>query len=390
MKPIDLEDIYNLSGLNCVGGASADFTLTDLQKHFRSNDILPPRTGHLGDWNAFLSHSGTALDFNPAIVSMELGYPLIVGTTRTEHDESHAGDRVYCPASTFENKKRKRLFTCKWTQNRWQPSNESTYCPFTAVDLGGNLISLTQFHVSTKPAVAQLEAKFLLKHESFIIDFVLALNNYANRQDVPKRVLSNIFSHWLMPDGTLSDIDDFQFSREQISRAFVPFQAQCDAGFLFSDYTLMKEPIPVFSGLFVFFLEAILNADRKNPFSSHVHFHWGARSMAGIPPENGYLFSQGTQRRLKRLFDATRAVLPSFRNLTIVLLPAPIFLLFQPSHSENNQALFWSRFRQRSFYDSASPGEPLWNQTDELMFEKIFSLNERTGQYFRTAGGMTE
>lgn len=132
------------------------------------------------------------------------------------------------------------------------------------------------------------------------------------------------------------------------------------------------------------FLEALLKADRKNPHDSHVHFHWGAKSMAGVSPNKGYFFSQGARRRLKCLYEAAKKVLPNFVDLTIVVLPAPVLLLFPLKNPTLNERLYMKRFQEKSFYEADFGNHEGWIWQEDLLTAPISELNEKAGHFFKS------
>jgi hypothetical protein len=62
------------------------------------------------------------------------------------------------------------------------------------------------------------------------------------------------------------------------------------------------------------------------PFN--LHFHWGARDMAGFPPrKNGYFVEKSTTRSLRAILNTLVATFPEVDPVCFLLLPASIFML---------------------------------------------------------------
>ena len=124
----------------------------DFLNQLQSNpEILPPRTGHLGNWNSILDGQGKALDFNRMISENKWGYPLIYAFTRTESigADAETGDTIYRPGHVLLNGKMEALELYTWNGQEFvlRDRRESYFCPFVLAKFEGELQPLSQIHL---------------------------------------------------------------------------------------------------------------------------------------------------------------------------------------------------------------------------------------------------
>lgn len=84
--------------------------------------LLPPRSGHLGNWEDIALGRSGPMDFNTAVCGGGHGFPLIYGFTQTEAEET-GGDDVYLPGSLVEGAGAGR---CRCTPGTGGPSSAGT------------------------------------------------------------------------------------------------------------------------------------------------------------------------------------------------------------------------------------------------------------------------
>lgn len=350
-----------------IRSVSADemkFSLSTLRSYFFSNQICPPRTGHLGDWSSFIHSHGTSLDFNSHIYQLGFGKPLIVGTNWSENSLLSLGDLVYRPGSILQNGKQigLDLFVKSESEIVSSEKERSYFSPFLMTKFEGELVSLVEFHRRRfKQRTGQdldLEADFLIENKEFISQLIRRVVLTQTEGSV-KKVLANVFSHLINSNGEQEVIREFVFEdkkillnnvsfvsvEELIERSFIIPKIQNDNSYFMDQFSSQSGPFPLFSGVFIFCLEALLSVDRQFELSfskqAIKHFHWGARNMAGIPPlKKGYFFGSSMQRKVKTLFEAFSKALDTRLNGSIYLLPAALFLLIpDPSEPRDAQIL---------------------------------------------------
>ncbi|MEU6942581.1 DUF6025 family protein, partial [Streptomyces rubiginosohelvolus] len=100
--------------------------------------LLPPRTGHLGNWEDIAAGRAGPMDFNTAVCGDGHGYPLIYGFTRTEADTA-GGDEAYQPGCLIDQGKRHVLPLHTWDGSRFVRRDRSAplFCPLVQAEVDG-------------------------------------------------------------------------------------------------------------------------------------------------------------------------------------------------------------------------------------------------------------
>ncbi len=333
-------------------------SLMDLIKE--SPGLSPPRSGHLGNWEDVASGQGGALDFNHAICSAGLGHPSIYAFTQTETDGvlPASGDQVYLPGSLVVEGKRTALPLYTWEKGApgrgfvERSREHAWFCPFVMTQdpsSPGELLPLTRLHWRKMQKVAswsfRLEAQTLVDRAEEVEASVVVLLTEALGRDNAKRALADVISHSVSRSGVMERcalrldgsglwLDDCFFPSVEALAASVllPLRAVTDPEQVLADLAGLPEKMPLLSNLTAALLTANFATHYPKDKFKHqdelnVHFHWGARDMAGYPPgRRGYFFEKSTQRSARWM---TEALLRAGRSqpMLFVLLPAPIFLL---------------------------------------------------------------
>lgn len=340
-------------------------TLLDLIRD--EHGLLPPRTGHLGNWEDIASGRSGPMDFNTAICGQGHGYPLIYGFTRTE--TASGGDGVYLPGSLVERGRRRPLPLSTWDGARFarRDRHRPLFCPFVQAEVDGVLTPLVEVHWRRMRAIAGyrfgLEASAIVSHGPAVVEMLCLLLEEASGKANQRRAFSDLISHAVGLDGDIARCElrrdgagyllnghRFPSARALAEAALLPFRALTDPGWFFSEIGGLRPLLPVVSHLLTGILSAAFGthypdgaARPADPFVTHLH--WGARAMAGCPPRRtGYFSERSTLRAMRGISASLVAHRPEVDPLCFVLLPAPVFMLCpssaQPEDRERLAGLF--------------------------------------------------
>lgn len=338
-----------------------DVSVGRLCEVLRKEECLKaPRTGHLGNWEDILAGRAGAMDFNHAICSSGLGYPLICCFTQTEGPSEQTGDWVYLPGSLVNQGKRKVLQLLTWDGQSFvrRDRSRSYFCPFTQVEVDGSAIPLVQFHWQRMKAISSvefcLEPKIILQNLEQTKAMLACLLERARFRENTRRSFQDIISHAVEKDGTVNRceivadstgyyLDEVRYSsvHSLVEHAMIPFQAVLNPENIFKLLPSLPSKIPVLSNLIIGVLSALFKSHYPQLIESNswrdysyltqpcnLHLHWGARAMAGYPPRSkGYLVERSTTRSLRWICTALLEGFTEVDPLCIALLPASIFML---------------------------------------------------------------
>ena len=343
--------------------------------------LLPPRSGHLGNWEDIALGRSGPMDFNTAVCGGGHGFPLIYGFTQTEADEP-GGDGVYLPGSLVEGGRRRLLPLFTWDGRAFVRRDRSRplFCPLVQTEVDGEPTPLVEVHWRRMQAIPgyrfELEATRLVAHGPLVVDMVCVLLAEAGRKENPRRAFAELISHAvrldgrvarceLRPDGTGYVLDGHRFAsaRELAQAALLPLQALTEPSSFFGRMGDLPPVLPMMSHLLTTVLSALFGADhpdvsaitgaaqpadlagstapsdhRSTPGVTEdgfrVHLHWGARAMAGCPPRRGgYFARKSTARALRGITGPLVRDFNEAHPLCFVLLPAPVFMLCPPDTS---------------------------------------------------------
>ncbi|MFG2528935.1 DUF6025 family protein [Streptomyces sp. NPDC048516] len=331
-------------------------TLLDLLR--RHEGLLPPRTGHLGNWEDIALGRSGPMDFNTAICGEGYGYPLIYGFTRTEAD-TEGGDEAYQPGSLIEQGKRHMLGLYTWDGQGFARRDRSRplFCPLTLAEADGELVPLVELHWRRMLAIPGYRFKqwaaALVDNGPLVVDMLCLLLEQADSKLKQSPRLSELISHAarldgevgrceLQRDGTGYVLEGHRYpsARALAEAVLLTVRALVEPRWFFDQLRHVPPVLPVMSLQLTNVLFGLLDMhhpDRpagapESPFITHLH--WGARAMAGCPPRRGgYLARRSTVRSLRAITTSLVQNFDEANPLCFVLLPAQIFMLCPPSMS---------------------------------------------------------
>ena len=330
-------------------------------------NLLPPRTGHMGNWNDIVNGRAGAMDFNRAATIRGRGYPLIYAFTQTEDATLTLGDWVYMPGSLVEAGARTALDLHVWTGRGFtrQDRSEPLFLPFVMAGDDGALQPLTQLQWRRLQGLGGLrfglEPAVLAKDEALVRTMLAAAIEDAAAQSNSRAAFQDVISHQVSLDGRMSREDVERVGRGYrvgdleyrdldalVDAAMLPLRAVADPDAFFSRIDAMPERMPLMAStltrivlgmLHSHYPDAVVDrATMSQPFNPH--FHWGARDMAGYPPvRGGYFLNRNRIKGLGRVAQAILQRTPEADPLLFVLMPVVIFMLCPTSAHEGDRVL---------------------------------------------------
>lgn len=321
-----------------------------------TDELCPPRSGHLGNWEDIMNGRSGAMDFNQAICSNGFGYPLIFGFNQTETKDLGLGDYVYLPGSLVHEGNRTLLPLYSWDGKEWarRDRDQPLFVPFILTKMNRKLVPLSSFHWSRMTSEYEikfyLEASLIYENWSTVSAMLHEVMKAAGDQNNQSRAFSNIISHVSSSGGEIEratvtkkgntyQIGDSTFGSltDLIDASMIPFKALADPELFFDTPLAIPKKIPVLSTLIVGIFTAIFDKPQI-PIPLNIHFHWGARAMAGYPPyHNGYYSEKSTIRSMRSLCYTLIKTFPEVDPLYLALLPASIFMLCPTKRHERDQ-----------------------------------------------------
>ena len=326
-------------------------------------DLLPPRTGHLGNWADIAAGRAGPMDFNTAICGERYGFPLIYGFTRTEAREP-GGDQAYQPGSSIIRGQRRDLSLHTWNGERFQARDHERplFCPLVLAEVGGELVPLVEVHWQQMLGTADYPfvqwAQALTARAGMVTDMLTLLLEQAGAQG-RTQAFAELISHSvrldgqvgrcdLQPDGAGFVLDGYRYpsARSLAEATMLTVGALAEPRWFFDHLREMPAVLPVMSLQVTNVLFAELGMHRRAWREGRVeaplitHLHWGARAMAGCPPKrNGYLVRRSTVRSLRAISDPLVEHFAAAQPAAFVLLPAQVFALCPPSTSPQDLEL---------------------------------------------------
>jgi len=323
--------------------------------------LRPPRTGHLGNWEEIAAGRSGATDFNKAIYSGRYGHPLIYCFAQTESEVGgiRSGDWVYRPGSIANQDQRADLPIYSWDGARFarRTREQSWFCPFVQTETDGGRLSLVDFHRHRMQAIPnfdfELEAAVVIAYSEVVRSIVTALLKEAGVSNNSKRAFDNLISHSVTKEGTVTHCEvchegngyrlgDFYYPSLDalVEASIIPFKAVTEPTWFFSRIESLPARIPILSHLLMGVLGAML-LTHYAPLDRHrlslaqpfvLHFHWGARDMAGYPPlRKGYFVQRSKLQGMSWICSSILKSLPDMSPICVALLPAAVFMLHPAS-----------------------------------------------------------
>lgn len=332
--------------------------------------LLPPRTGHLGNWEDIAAGRSGPMDFNTAICGGGWGYPLIYGFTRTEA-ETEGGDEAYQPGSLIDQGKRHTLPLYTWDGTGFvrRDRSKALFCPLVQAEVDGQLVPLVDLHWQRMIALPDRYrfkqwAAPLTDNAPLVTDMLTLLLEQAAAQGRNQafaelisqavRLDGEVARCDLRPDGTgyLLDGHHYPSARALAETVMLAVRALVQPAEFFARLPELPPVLPVMSLQLTNVLFALLDTHHpdapagapESPFITHLH--WGARAMAGCPPRRGgYLSRRSTVRSLRALTDPLVRHFDEASPMAFVLLPAQAFMLCPPSTSPQDAEVLAELFR---------------------------------------------
>ncbi len=336
----------------------------------RHPDLVPPRTGHLGNWEDIALGRSGPMDFNTAICGGGHGYPLIYGFTRTEA-ESEGGDEAYQPGSLIEQGKRDTLTLHTWDGRRFvrRDRGRPLFCPLTQAEVDGALVPLVDLHWRRMRRIPGYRfrqwAAVLVDHAPLVTDMLTLLIEQADAGVKKGTRLPELISQSVRLDGEVGRCDlvregsqylldghPYPSARALAEAAMVLVRALVEPAAFFEQLPGLPPVLPVMSLQLTNVLFGLLDThhpDRpagapETPFITHLH--WGARAMAGCPPRRGgYLSRRSTVRSLRAVATPLVRHFDEANPVAFVLLPAQSFMLCPPSTAPADAELLAGLFK---------------------------------------------
>lgn len=375
--------------------------------------LSPPRSGHIGNWEDIALGRAGAMDFNHAICSKKLGYPLIYAFNQTEDDALASGDWVYLPGSLASRGARVSLPLSTWDGVRFvrRSREHPLFVPFVMTELGGETLPLTQVHWRRMQAIShlrfRLEAAILHSQRARLTPMLAALLEAAAHRDNPRRAFGDLISHVASLDGRVArssirrdaagywlDDDNFPSTEALVEAIFLPVAAVAEPGEFFDRIGRLRRRLPIMSGLLAGVFSAILAThypdvafDRDTmarPYN--LHFHWGARDMAGYPPRRkGYFAERTTTRSIRQICDTLISEFSDFDPLFFILMPAAVFMLCPADvHRGDSEALasLFSLVREGTAAYAGTTDDRMMGEVDRIVHAWLVTAQAKLSPYF--------
>jgi Family of unknown function (DUF6025) len=321
--------------------------------------IIPPRSGHIGNWTDIADGRAGAIDYNKVICEQTaLGVPLIYEFTMTEDEALKLGDTIYLPGSYVRGGRREILPLYSWGGSDFIVRDRAIprLVPFVLTPDQGQLISLVEFHRRRCSNLSsydfQSQAGLIRKNETLLREVLRSLIVNANRQADPGKALGLVFDRVASCDGSVRraswsvhatsyhcDADAFGDANTLLDCALLPFVAASEPDQVADDISHFARAMPLCSSPLISLLLAIFNSHVSDPKLAgphhsapfNIHPHWGAIGMAGYPPRRSGHFADHV-RYGRKLYQTIIRDFQAFSPVYFVLLPAAIYLLWPQEH----------------------------------------------------------
>lgn len=316
--------------------------------------MLPPRTGHIGNWTNIVNGRAGPRDYNHMICGSDrLGYPLLFDFNQTEADVARSGDWSYIPGSVVHRTERKALELFTWDGASFcrRDRRESFFTPFTLTPVEGQLVPLAKLHRDIFKKIGKfqfrLQSDLLARRETLVRDILYVSLEDARSQERPDQILRRILDRSVTADGrvtrTTLELSGQGFrmggaryanTREIVDHVMLPILLAARPESIADGIKELPWQMPVISASLFVLILAVLNThypdvDKPTPELTrpcNPHLHWGGIPMAGYPPQDRGYFAENT-RHLRKLFRPVIRELSKIDPVFYVLLPAGVFNL---------------------------------------------------------------
>jgi hypothetical protein len=340
------------SAFDWVNMATIPLTIARLLEVLRQTSCLvPPRTGHLGNWSDIITgHIGPRNDNTVICSEQKLGYPLLLDFNQTEDLTLQKGDLTYLPGSIVERGKREELplFTWNGTQFVERTREDPLFVPFVLTPVEGQLLPLTQIQRRRYSKHENIPFRFfssiVCQKQQLIKEILTVLIAEAHTQQELVQIVDRAVTldgHMLRSaihvEGTGYRVAQswYKDACSLVDAILLPYQAAANPESFFHAISALPEALPLLASSFGLLLFAILHthypgcaierSTMTRPCNPHVH--WGALDMAGYPPKKrGYYpkkvpYARSVHKKLVTHF-------PEIDPIFFILLPSSIFLLW--------------------------------------------------------------
>jgi hypothetical protein len=329
--------------------------------------LLPPRSGHMGNWEAIATGRAGPMDFNRSAATNGRGYPLVYAFNQTEDASLTQGDCVYLPGSLIEQGRRIELPLHTWDGKAFmlRDRSDALFTPFVRSHDGGELEALTRIHARRMAGLTEfrfgLEPDMLMRDEKTLRAVLATLTEDAAAQPNARIALQELFGRQAGLDGIVTRQDmfrndgiysmngtDYGSVEETVDAAILPLLAVTAPERFDAMIASLPRQLPVVAtpliqmlcGLFsTHYPDSQLDrASMTQPFNPH--FHWGARDMAGYPPvHNGYFARSSRAKSAAKICGAVLRNFGQIDPLLFILMPVTIFMLCPTTAHEGDHAL---------------------------------------------------
>ncbi|SFX57268.1 hypothetical protein SAMN04487866_11231 [Thermoactinomyces sp. DSM 45891] len=376
-----------------------------------SPELLPPRTGHIGNWEQIMQGRAGMMDFNNAICSKGYGYPLLYCFTQTETQDMQNGDIVYVPGSIVEQDNRMELPLFTWDRSGFvrRGREHSYFTPFVKTEYRGEFIPLIQVHknrLQYQKFEFRFEPSIVYEQEPLVKRILCDLIEDASQRENSRAIFQDLISHQVTLDGRMyrSDLicEDRGFrmgevfyssASELVEAAMIPFRAVDEPDQFFQQIDQMPTHMPLVSNVAMRIFSAVVSShypDRNvirstmtQPFNPH--FHWGARDMAGYPPKrSGYIATKSKVRSYRRICKLIIDRYPEVDPILFVVIPAVVFSLCPTDqHPRDNELLaeLFLRVRKGTDHLAECPGQ-MAIEVECITLQWLGEQKSNLSQYF--------
>jgi hypothetical protein len=347
--------------------ADTNVKLDSLHRLFANpGHILPPRSGHIGNWSEICAGRSGPLDFNAAICRhRRFGYALLNDLTTTETLDDSSGDAVYLPGSMVARGSRVVLSLYGWNGREWTEHNrsESYYVPLVQTRGESSLAPLTEVHRRRDTQECSIPLAYysdvLNANRHMVAELLTHAVESSSNDRTREQFLTSVMHNCTRRDGRVEplklrllptggiEVNDHSY---QSTESLI--HAALDAALVASRYgelaqcvTQLPRVTPLLSGRLHTILYALLETHHAGvPALSDeqdniiVHVHWAATQMAGFPPSiKGYFHSN--VRQYRQLYATMVQGLRHPRPIFYVVAPASVFTLCPSSAFPTDIAL---------------------------------------------------
>lgn len=319
--------------------------------------LMPPRTGHLGNWNDMLEGYVAQRNDNTIICGQQnLGYPLIFDLNQTENETLTEGDLTYLPGSIVNSGKRKKLQLYTWDGTEFVKRTREypLFVPFVYTKINGEFKSLVLVHRMRVKKYQDTKIDFfssiVMKYKNKVKKILITLIEDIGMKENSEHELKLIINRFVTLDGRITKAliklrDDgyyvgntlYKDSTSLVDAILIPYQAASEPEMFVDIIARLPEAFPLLSNhvisifcavLYTHFPDCELDSISQGQVCN-VHLQWGGIMMAGyLPKKTGYFVNQ--VRYIRRIYQQLYEKI-GLPPVFFILIPSSIFLLWPDS-----------------------------------------------------------